>query len=330
VTLTCHIGTDARLDRTTGEGTIRVRVKSITWETADTIALLLTPVDSGWLPDFEPGAHLDLHSPDGAVRQYSISSSHLDTSTYRLGVRVVVAGVLSSFIQRTLRVGEVVTVSRPRNTFRFDASDRYLFVAGGIGITRLIPMIRTAQSRGAVWRLLFCNRNLRDAPFLEEPQSLKGDVSLYTSDLGTSLNIANTFAQVQPNTLIYCCGPAKLMTEIERATAHWPVDSVRFEWFVLREPSTEHRSEAFEVFCRRSNRSVMVQANQSIIDALATAGVDIPKSCEQGICGACEVQVIEGEVDHQDSILAPAERSSAKSMVICVSRARGHRLVLDI
>jgi ferredoxin-NADP reductase len=322
--------TVGRAPPSTKSTTMRVRVKSLIWENVDTISMHLIPVDQQRLPAFDPGAHIDLHTPSGVIRQYSISSSCMDTTSYRLGVRIIPGGKSSAFIQSELHVGDILNISSPRNNFLFEVSKEYLFIAGGIGITPLLPMIAKAESMGTRWRLLFCNRTLAGAPFLSELQLLRGNVRLHISDEGTRLNVAEALAEVRPNTLVYCCGPDQLMSEVESATLHWPASSVRFEWFIPRAHATDKPSDGFDVICRRSGRSVRVQPNQSIIDALAVLGIDVPKSCEQGICGTCEVKVLDGEIDHRDSILSRTEKASNKSIMICVSRAKGRAVVLDI
>lgn len=308
----------------------QVRVKSITWESPSVLSLILTPIDKGLLPTFGPGAHIDLRLPGGAVRRYSICSSHQDASRYRIGVREVSGGISSGFIHRKLRVGDIVEISDPRNKFPFDLSKRYLFIAGGIGITPLLPMIKEARNQGSEWKLLYCNRRLTEAPFLDEILALHGDVHLHTSELGTRLDVSELMKEVRSDTLVYCCGPNELMTAVEAAAAHWPINTVRFEWFTPRTRSGDESSDYFEVYCKRSDKAVHVRSDQTIIDALSAAGIEVAKSCEEGICGTCEVKVFEGDVDHRDSILSPLEKATNGTMMICVSRAKGQRLVLDI
>jgi tetrachlorobenzoquinone reductase len=218
----------------------------------------------------------------------------------------------------------------PRNNFPLVDSKRYIFIAGGIGITPLLPMMRHASAQGRPWTLLYCNRSEDAAPFLAEIGSLGGQVSMHSSESGTRLNPAQRLAQVETDTAIYCCGPERLMTAVEEATQVWPPGTVHFEWFRPRTRSADEASDTFEVVCQASGTTVTVPSGKSILDALFDVGIDVPCSCQQGICGTCETRVIAGEVDHRDSILSEDERAANQSMMICVSRARGSRLVLDV
>ena len=309
---------------------LQVRVRAIKWEAPGVLSLELTAPDLAPLPVFEPGAHVDLTLPDGTVRQYSLCGDPADTSHYRLGVRDIGGGQVSGFIHRELRPGTLVTLSLPRNNFPLVDSKRYIFIAGGIGITPLIPMMRQASAAGRPWTLLYCNRRDDAAPFVAEIGSLGGHVSLHSSESGTRLDLAQRLAQAEEDTLIYCCGPERLMTAVEEATQAWPPGSVRFEWFRPRARSADETSDSFEVVCQASGTTVTVRAGKSILDALFEAGIDVPCSCQQGICGTCETRVISGDVDHRDSILSEDERAANQSMMICVSRGRGSRLVLDV
>lgn len=315
---------------TRGEATLTVRLRAIVWEAPGVVSLELTARDGRPLPAFEPGAHIDLTLPDGTLRQYSLSGDPADRSHYRLGIRSVAGGLSSNFIHAKLRPGELLTISAPRNNFPLVDAARYVFVAGGIGITPLIPMMREAGAKGRPWTLLYCNRRSEDAPFLAEIEKLGGEISLHASEAGTRLDVAQRLAIPQPDTAVYCCGPERLMTAVEEATTAWPPDSIHFEWFTPRSRPADEVSDSFEVVCQQSGLTVTVPADKSILAALEEAGMEMPRSCEQGICGTCEVPVISGEVDHRDSILSSTERAASKTMMICVSRARGKRLVLGI
>lgn len=310
--------------------TMQVRVGAMKWEAPGVLSLELTAPNLALLPGFEPGSHIDLHLPNGVLRQYSLCGDPGDTRHYRLGVRDIGGGQSSSLIHRELRPGAIVTVSMPRNNFPLVDSKRYIFIAGGIGITPLLPMMRAAAAAGKQWTLLYCNRREDAAPFLAEIRSLGGCVSLHSSESGTRLDPAQRLAQVEEETLIYCCGPERLMTAVEEATRAWPPGSVHFEWFQPRTRSAEEASGSCEIVCHVSGTTITVPAGKSILDALFEAGIDAPSSCHQGICGTCETRVISGEIDHRDSILSEGERAANQTMMICVSRARGSRLVLDL
>ncbi len=309
--------------------TMQVRTRALIWEAPGVVTLELAMPDGSALPPFTPGAHIDLKLPDGTLRQYSLWGDPSDTSHYRVGIRAVADGASSSFVHHKLRPGELVTVSSPRNHFPLVDASRYIFVAGGIGITPLIPMMRDATSNGRPWKLLYCNRRNEDAPFLKQIGALGGKISMHASD-HTRLNVMQRFAAVEPDTMVYCCGPERLMKAVEEATAAWPAGTVHFEWFTPRGRPANEVSDGFEVVCQQSGLTLTVPPDKSILDVLSEAGIEVPRSCEQGICGTCEIRVVSGEVDHRDSILSAGERAASQSMMICVSRARGAQLVLDI
>lgn len=313
-----------------GEQTFQVRLHAIVWEAPGVLSLELTAADGGVLPSFEPGAHIDLKLPDGTLRQYSLCGDPNDTSHYRLGIRAVSGGASSDFIHRKLRPGELLTVSAPRNNFPLVDAGRYIFVAGGIGITPFIPMMREASTKGRPWTLLYCNRRNEDAPFLAEIKKLGGEISLHSSEAGTRLDVAQRLGAVESDTVIYCCGPENLMTAVEEATSAWPEGTVHFEWFAPRSRPADETSASFEVVCQRAGLTLTVPSEKSILEVLTEAGIEVPRSCEQGVCGTCEVRVISGEIDHRDSILSSAERATNETMMTCVSRSLSPRLVIDV
>ncbi|WP_205995553.1 PDR/VanB family oxidoreductase [Pseudolabrys sp. FHR47] len=313
-----------------GEQTFDVRLRALIWEAPGVLSLELASLDGRPLPAFEPGAHIDLKLPDGTLRQYSLCGDPNDLSHYRLGIRAVTGGQSSGFVHRRLRPGDVLTVSTPRNNFPLVASKEYIFVAGGIGVTPFIPMMRQLSARHQHWTLLYCNKRNEDAPFLKEIEALGGTVSLHASEAGTRLDVAQRLSTPQADTVVYCCGPEKLMLAVEEVTAGWPEGTVHFEWFAPRSRPADEVSGAFEVVCATSGMTLSVPPEKSILEVMTEAGIDVPRSCEQGICGTCECRIIEGEADHRDSILSSSERAANQTMMTCVSRAKGARLVLDV
>lgn len=292
--------------------------------------------DGELLPPAEPGAHIDVHLPDGAVRSYSLCGDPADRHAYSIAVLNVPGGRGSRFVHGDLEPGTDITIALPRNNFRFDEAPRYLFIAGGIGITPLLPMIREAARREADWVLHYCVRSAAVAPFLGELRALadaqgaNGRVEVHAADEGKKLTVDALLADTPEDVLIYCCGPQRLMEAV--AAAARPMQDVRFEWFAPRADTAPKAAsdDGFDVVCARSGVTVTVAAGTSILEALYAAGVAVDSSCEQGICGTCETAVLEGEPDHRDSVLSDAERAAGKTMMLCVSRARSARLVLDV
>lgn len=309
--------------------TLQVRLRSMVWEAPEVVSLDLVRVDRAPLLQFEPGAHVDIYLPDGAIRQYSLCSDPSDTSHYRIAVRNV-GGISSHFVHRKVRPGDLLTISAPRNNFPLVDAANYIFIAGGIGITPLMPMIWEVTAKRRNWTLRYCHRLGQDAPFLAEIAKSAGEILLHSTESGTRLDVAAELHAVRENTHVYCCGPESLMAGVEEATRHWPEGSVHFEWFTPRSNMLEGGTNSFEVACDASGLTLQVPPDKTILTVLNEAGIHVPCSCQQGICGTCEVRVLAGEVEHRDSILSSAERAANTIMMTCVSRARGPRLVLDI
>ncbi|NUO45324.1 MAG: oxidoreductase [Streptomyces sp.] len=266
------------------------------------------------LPRWEPGAHLDLVLPSGLVRQYSLCGDPADTSSYTVATRLVEDGRGGSReVHEQLAEGMEIEVRGPRNRFPLVAAESYVFVAGGIGITPVLSMLR-ALPEGAEWRLLYCGRSRESMPFVAELERLDGRVTVVTGvpDLDA--------LEVPEGAALYCCGPEGLMAAVEE---RYP--QVRVERFT---PRASAPGAAFELELRRSGRTLKVPADSTVLAAVRAELPNTLYSCEQGFCGTCQQRVLEGEVDHRDELLTDGERGD--SMLICVSRARSERLVLDM
>jgi ferredoxin-NADP reductase len=222
----------------------------------------------------------------------------------------------------------LLAISPPRNNLQFKLATKYLFIAGGIGITPLLPMMHSAARHDADWTLRYCIPRLEETPFLNEINALRGRIFLHTSE--RHLNVSEVLGELTPDTLVYCCGPERLMEAVKSATLGWPKGMVNYEWFKPQSSQTGAVASSIKVICERSNKIVEVAPDQTVLAALIAAGIDVPKSCEQGICGTCELGVLKGEVDHRDSILSLSERQANSTIMACVSRAKGSTLVLDI
>ncbi|MGV4984999.1 PDR/VanB family oxidoreductase [Streptomyces sp. NRAIS4] len=269
------------------------------------------------LPRWEPGAHLDLVLPSGLVRQYSLCGDPEDTSSYTVATRLVENGRGGSReVHEQLTEGMEVEVRGPRNRFPLVEAPSYLFVAGGIGITPLLAMLRTLPE-SAEWRLLYAGRDRASMPFLEEVEKLGRDGRVTVVEGRPDLDAL----EVSEGAAVYCCGPEGLMGAV---AARFP--DVRLERFAPR-TSSDGNTE-FEVELRRSGRTLTVPADSTVLAAVRRELPGTVYSCEQGFCGTCQQRVLEGEIDHRDELLTDGERSD--TMLICVSRARSDRLVLDM
>jgi ferredoxin-NADP reductase len=301
---------------------------------AGVVRLTLAHRDGSELPDWTPGAHIDLVLSDSLVRQYSLCGSTANRAEWRVGILLdPQSRGGSKFVHDELREGSTVRVRGPRNHFPLVNSPRYQFLAGGIGITPILTMIEAAEARGADWHLLYGGRERASMGFLAELERYGDRVTVCPQDEQGMLDLASVLGTVRPNTLVYCCGPEALLTAVEEGCRHWPEGSLHIERFSAKPASGQPSPDAletFEVVCQRSGVTLTVGPDDTIYDVLEDADVDVLGSCMEGICGTCEVEVIEGEPDHRDSILSDADKAAGESMMICVSRSRSERLVLDI
>ncbi len=323
----------ATVSRTASVGadvaTLRVIGKTVVAE--DVMTLELAAPSGGRLRDWTPGSHVDLLLPNGLTRQYSLCGDRRDPGTYRVGVLREPAGHGgSAFVHDELAVGDVVGVAGPRNNFPLVPSESYLFVAGGIGITPLLPMIAQAEQLGADWRLLYGGRRRASMAFLDELAAYGDRVRVVPQDEEGLLDLPAFLGEPRPGVRIYSCGPAPLLAAMERACADWPAHSLRTERFVADETGAPVRTTPFEVELARTGATVTVTPDMTIVDALGRVGVEVLTSCRRGVCGTCETTVLEGRPDHRDALLDADERDAADCMYVCVSRAISDRLVLDL
>ena len=279
------------------------------------------------LPAWEPGAHVDVVLGPELERQYSLCGDPADRSVWRIAVlREPDGRGGSAHVHEQLGQGDKLRVRGPRNHFRLEPAPRYRFVAGGIGITPILPMLAAAEAAGAEWTLLYGGRTRNSIAFTEELARYGDRVTVCTQDESGLLDLDRVLAGLPEDTLVYCCGPGPLLDAVE---ARCPAGRLHVERFAPKEQPGGENAE-FEVELAQSGRSVTVAADVSVLDAVRAAGVEVLFSCTEGTCGTCETDVLEGTPDHRDSVLTDAERESGETMMICVSRCRGKRLVLDL
>lgn len=305
--------------------------------------LRLRRADGGPLPPFSPGAHVRVRVRlDGGEVWRSYSLVCLDPEpryfdapdVYTLAVRREERGRGGSrFIHERVAVGDVMTVLPPRNDFPLrEHAGTAVLVAGGIGVTPLTAMASACIARGRPVRMVYAGRSLTLMAFVEELRRLLGTaLHLHSDDeRGAPLDADALVRTCSPQEVLYVCGPAAMLAEIRGAVerAGWAPDRLQFELF--QEPQVQAQDEAFEVHLARSGRTLHVPADRSLLQVLEEAGCDVLSDCRRGDCGVCRVDVVEGEIDHRDRVLSDSERASGKVMQICVSRARGRHLVLDL
>lgn len=282
---------------------------------------------SGELPPCPPGAHVDVHLPNGLVRQYSVVQA--GAGSYCVGIkREPASRGGSAFMAESLRIGSTLRIGAPRDNFPLVPSGHVVLIAGGIGITALLPMARSLEDAGRDWTLHYAVRTAEDAAFKPALGVLGDRVRIHASSTeGCRLSIADIVRHQPAGAHFYCCGPASMLDAFLDATASLPRGQVHLERFGA-EPATG--GQEFVVRLARSGKTLPIAANQSIVDALLAAGIDAPYSCQQGICGSCEVKVLGGSPDHRDDVLTAAEKVAGKTMMICCSRAFSPELVLDL
>lgn len=309
--------------------TVRVSAKE---QAADgVVTLTLTDNENRRLPDWTPGSHIDLVLPDGTTRQYSLCGDRWDPSSYRVGVLREPAGRGgSAFVHDELTVGSELGLGGPRNNFHLAPSAEFLFIAGGIGITPLLPMIKQADLLHADWTLLYGGRTRTSMAFLDELSGYGDRVQIRPQDEYGLLDLQTAIGDYRPGRKVYCCGPGPLLSAVEKHCMKWPAGALRVERFVAKQFGSPARDAPFHIDLARSGTSVLVTPDISVLDAVRAAGVNVLSSCQQGTCGTCETDVIQGEPDHRDSLLDDEERQANKCMFICVSRSCSDRLVLDL
>lgn len=300
-------------------------------EAADVVSVRLAGVDGAPLPLWSPGEHLDLVLPSGRVRQYSLCGDPADRGTYRIAVRRLPDGGGGSVEVHTLTTGDRVTVHGPRQAFPLLSAPRYLFLAGGIGITPILPMVRAAAAAGLDWRLVYLGRDRGSMPFLDELAVYGDRVLVRTDDEhdGPPAGAELLGYASGPGSVGYCCGPPPMLGGVRAAMRELgpggAVDVLHAERFA---PPPVLGGRELTVELARSGGSLVVPSDRSVLEVVRERLPDVAYSCRQGFCGTCKVRVLAGGVEHRDHALGPRER--ADTMTICVSRATGDRLVLDL
>jgi ferredoxin-NADP reductase len=315
----------------TSEFEADVRVETKRWVADGVVELRLRNEGDRALPSWTPGAHIDLILNGAPTRQYSLCGDPTDHSVWRVGIlRDPNSRGGSLYVHDRLEEGDTVRVRGPRNNFPLVASPRYLFIAGGIGVTPLLAMIAAAEAAGAEWRLVYGGRRRASMAFLDELAVYGDRVSVCPEDETGLLDLNTLLGTPQPNTLIYCCGPEPLLAAVEKCCTGWPPRSLHVERFTAKPLNEPLLAGAFEIELTSSGLTLTVPPDRSILSVVEEAGVGLLSSCGEGTCGTCETPVLDGEPDHRDSLLTDDERKANDCMMICVSRSRTPRLVLDL
>nr|WP_318276485.1 PDR/VanB family oxidoreductase [Mycobacterium eburneum] len=311
---------------------LRVAAREIVAHDKDVVALTLVAGDGKPLPHWTPGAHLDLLLESGRMREYSLCGDPADADSYRIAVRRIPDGGGGSVeVHETLRVGATVRVKGPRNGMPMavpgygSSAGRLRFVAGGIGITPILPMMRAAERLGLDWSMIYTGRSADTIPFLAEVQAFGDKVTIRTDDTHGLPTAADLIGDTPTPTALYACGPPPMLEVLRRGLIGRADVELHYERFSAP-PVLD--GKPFTVTLAKSGATVQVGAEETALAAILKTDPATPYSCRQGFCGTCRVRVLSGEVEHRDTTLTPDERERGQ-MLICISRAAGDHLTID-
>jgi len=310
---------------------IEVRLTAVRYAARDTNLFEFRRTDGGPLPAYTPGAHVDMHLPNGLVRNYSLIVAKPDPLAYTFGIKRDPASRGGSrYIHDELHVGKTLKISAPRNNFplKEDAA-HVILLAGGIGITPIWCMVQRLAELGRSWVLHYSCRSRADMAFLGALEAMTGPHFHFDDEhAGKFLDVAGLVAAARQEAHLYCCGPTPMLKAFETATAAWPREQVHVEYFTPRQETA--KKGGFTVELARSGQEFFIPEGRTILEVLLDEGVDVDYSCELGICGACEQRVISGTPEHRDSILTEEEQAENKRVMICCAGCKSERLVLDL
>lgn len=314
----------------TNQSPIDMRLTAIAYAAKDTNLYEFRRPDGASLPGIEPGAHIDIHLPNGMMRQYSLVTADGDPAAYVVGIkRDRASRGASRYVHEYLSVAEILKIGGPRNNFPLNEDAPHsVLIAGGIGITPIWCMAQRLQKLGRSFQLHYACRTREEAAFLQELKGLpQAHVHIDAEESGF-LDLAPIIASAPGDSHFYCCGPAPMLAGFESATKDIPAAQVHVEYFTARDEAATEGGYVVEL--RKSGLEFAIAEGRTILQVLRDAGVDTPYSCESGVCGACETKVVSGDVDHRDNVLTETERKASTTMMICCSGSKSSRLVLDL
>lgn len=322
---------------TTATATLSVRVAAKKAEAQDICSFELVEVSGRGLPAFSAGSHVDIHLGDGLTRQYSLCNDPAESHRYLIAVlRDPATRGGSLAMHDRVQVGDLLQISAPKNHFALaHDAQRHLLLAGGIGVTPILCMAERLAATGAEFEMHYCTRSLERTAFAGRiaaaPFAPRVQLHFDDGPAGQRFDIAARLATPEPGTHLYVCGPKGFMDAVLASARHqgWPESQLHWEFFAA-EVASKATDDSFEVQVASSGRVVVVPKNQTVVQALAVAGIEVPTSCEQGVCGTCITRVIEGIPDHKDLYFTPEEQAANDQFTPCCSRAKSARLVLDL
>jgi ferredoxin-NADP reductase len=312
---------------------IKVFVSRKWFEAKRVVGIQLRTLDNSMLPQFTPGSHIDVYLPNGIIRQYSLCNDPLARDFYELGIGLSSESRGgSNYIHDRLVEGMVLNISGPRNNFPLIAGAKsFLFIAGGIGITPILPMLREAQRIGTSWTLLFAVKSFEDLPYRQKLAEFGESVQIHFDVENSSRVDLSSYLAAQNSTAhLYACGPSSMLQTISRLTTHFSPSHLHFESFSAGPKNATDLPRDFRIRLCNLRKELIVPAHKSILEVLEEDGISHSFSCREGLCRSCEVRLISGIPDHRDMVLSESERNAGASIIICVSRAKSELLELDI
>jgi vanillate O-demethylase ferredoxin subunit len=310
---------------------MRAFIRAIRWEAEGINSYVIEPVGGGILPQFGPGAHIDVQLKPGLSRSYSLVNDPAIRGYYEIAVHHAIEGRGgSSHIHQEWRVGETVEISEPKNNFPMvEDAVHTVLIAGGIGVTPMLPMIARLEKLGRSWELHYVAATPARAAYVDRLEQYENAHIVYDSVLGGQrLDLASICAAAPPEAHLYCCGPSGMLDAFVATNAARPQGHAHIEYFSA---DTEIATDGGYVLeLARSGKTVAVAEGETMLDALLAAGVDIGFACAEGVCGTCEVKVLDGVPDHRDHFLTEEEKAANRAIMVCCSGSKTANLVLDI
>lgn len=315
---------------------LKVKVTAKEFEAVDIQSLELTSVDGSPLPPFSAGAHIDLHLGNSLVRQYSLCNSSAETHRYKIAVlQDANSRGGSTWVHKRIMVGDLLTISEPKNHFPLIHAEEVLLLAGGIGITPILCMAERLKTVGSRFSLHYCTRSVERTAFYERiiNSGLAGHASFYfdTDPPEARLNLRSVLSEVPPGTHLYVCGPTGFIDFVCNTAKElgWGSDRLHFEYFGGMPPNTKG-DKSFVVKIASSGKSFEIPSDETVISALGKHGIEIPISCEQGVCGTCVTRILDGIPEHRDMYFSDEEKARNDQFTPCCSRCVGDSLFLDL
>lgn len=311
---------------------MNLRLDSIQYASSEISFFKFVALDGSELPSIEPGSHIGLHLPNGMLRQYSLINHGPNPNSYIVGVKREDNGRGGSlFMHKFLYVGVELEVDLPRNNFPLLEDQEYsVLIAGGIGITPIYSMVSRLRERNKNFHLYYACRSISEAIFLDQIKNEKHATLHFDDEAGAFFDIKSAIENAPEGTHFYCCGPQPMLSAYQNVAekSGIPKENFHFEYFSVELENSS--SGEYTVIAEKTGKSYKIPDGKSILRVLLDSGVDVPFSCEQGVCGACETTVVKGIPDHRDMVLSDEEKQSNKVMMICCSGSLSENLTLDI